>query len=263
MENVTWSEEGILASDVWAIPKSLEPMSAQEERTAWRKTVKVLDNLCGISDALMLDPLILALTDALMRSKEELARGRTDWQGRRTQSFIHANTSASRICCTAPTRSGTRIRRSTERSGRTPRSRSRRSRSWRACKRRLPSTSSATASRSASPTRWRRETTRGGVILIRYLAHNREEEDMEKHTVAYTFDGELVSSATDEGGTMTLFRVDEDAYFIHIDMRDIANDVVPGAPRHAVLEVGCTPKGLSEDIIKAWFPKLLAPQSGQ
>jgi hypothetical protein len=61
MENVSWNEEGILASDVWAIPKSLEPMSAQEERAAWRKTVKVLGNLCGISDA-------------LMHSKEELAR---------------------------------------------------------------------------------------------------------------------------------------------------------------------------------------------
>jgi hypothetical protein len=74
MENVTWKEEGILASHLWSIPKSLEPMSAEEERTAWRKTVKVLDNLCGLSDALMLDPLILALTDALMRSREELAR---------------------------------------------------------------------------------------------------------------------------------------------------------------------------------------------
>lgn len=49
-------------------------MSAEEERAAWRKTVKVLDNLCSLSDTLMLDPLILALTDALMRSKEELAR---------------------------------------------------------------------------------------------------------------------------------------------------------------------------------------------
>jgi hypothetical protein len=61
MENVTWNEEGILASDVWAIPKNLEPMSAQEERAAWRNTVKVLGNLCGMSDA-------------LMHSKEELAR---------------------------------------------------------------------------------------------------------------------------------------------------------------------------------------------
>jgi len=67
MENVTWT-------DMWSIPKSLEPMSAEEERTAWRKTVKVLDNLCGLSDALMLGPFTLALTDALMRSKEELAR---------------------------------------------------------------------------------------------------------------------------------------------------------------------------------------------
>jgi hypothetical protein len=67
MENVTWT-------DMWSIPKSLEPMSAEEERRAWRKTVKVLDNLCGLSDALMLGPFTLALTDALMRSKEELAR---------------------------------------------------------------------------------------------------------------------------------------------------------------------------------------------
>jgi hypothetical protein len=130
MENVSWNEEGILASDVWAIPKSLEPMSAQEERAAWRKTVKVLGGLCGMSDALMLDPLILALTDALMRSKEELARRRTVSRDRRAQSFIRANTGASRDCCVAPTRSGTRIRRSAARSGRTPRSRSRRSRSW-------------------------------------------------------------------------------------------------------------------------------------
>jgi hypothetical protein len=73
MENA-WYEEQILASDVWSIPKNLEPTSAEEERASWRKTVKVLGGLCSLSDTLMLDPLILALTDALMRSKEELAR---------------------------------------------------------------------------------------------------------------------------------------------------------------------------------------------
>jgi hypothetical protein len=67
MENVAWT-------DMWSIAMDLEPMSAEEERRAWRRTAKVLDNLCGLSDALMCGPLTLALTDALMRSKEELAR---------------------------------------------------------------------------------------------------------------------------------------------------------------------------------------------
>lgn len=34
----------------------------------------MLDNLCGMADALMLEPLILALGDALGRSQEELRR---------------------------------------------------------------------------------------------------------------------------------------------------------------------------------------------
>ena len=88
MENVTWNEEGILASDVWAIPKNLESMSAEEQLAAWRKTVKVLEGLCSLADTLMLDPLILALTDALMRSKEELARAE-DRLGRPEGAELH------------------------------------------------------------------------------------------------------------------------------------------------------------------------------
>ncbi len=49
-------------------------MTPEGERAAWRTTVRMLDHLCGMADALMLDPLILALTDALGRSREESAR---------------------------------------------------------------------------------------------------------------------------------------------------------------------------------------------
>jgi hypothetical protein len=49
-------------------------MTPQEEREAWRKTVRALDSLCGMADGLMLDPLILALADALNRAHEELYR---------------------------------------------------------------------------------------------------------------------------------------------------------------------------------------------
>jgi hypothetical protein len=78
---------------------------------------------------------------------------------------------------------------------------------------------------------------------------------MERRTVEYTFEGEKLSSVTDEHATTTLYRTPEDTYFVHIDARHIGD--------HAVLEVGCFPRGLPEDIIKAWFPKLLATQSGQ
>ena len=74
--NTVWEEEQILASDVWAVAKSLTAMSGEDELEAWRKTVKVLDNLCGMADGLVLDPLILALTDAKVRAEEELARAR-------------------------------------------------------------------------------------------------------------------------------------------------------------------------------------------
>jgi hypothetical protein len=86
---------------------------------------------------------------------------------------------------------------------------------------------------------------------------------MEQHTVEVAFEAEEISSISDESGILTLYRTPEDTYFVHIDMRHIAEDVVPGAPRHAVLEVGCSPKGFPEDIIKAWWPDLLATQSGQ
>jgi hypothetical protein len=72
-ENATWSEE-YPAHDLWSIEKSLTPMSPEEELEAWRTTVKVLDGLCSMADGLVLDPLILALNDAITRAREELER---------------------------------------------------------------------------------------------------------------------------------------------------------------------------------------------
>ena len=42
-------------------------MTPEEEAEALRKTVKALDGLCAMADALMLEPLILTLGDALAR----------------------------------------------------------------------------------------------------------------------------------------------------------------------------------------------------
>jgi hypothetical protein len=86
---------------------------------------------------------------------------------------------------------------------------------------------------------------------------------MEQHTVEVTFEGELVSSVADEGGTMTLYRTPEDTYFMHIDTRHVAQDVAQVVGRDAVLEVGCSPHGLPEDIIRSWYPDLWEAQSRQ
>ena len=71
-ENGTWAEEHVLASDLWAIGKSMAPMTPEEELEAWRTTTRALDNLCGMATGLMLEP--LALADALGRAREEERR---------------------------------------------------------------------------------------------------------------------------------------------------------------------------------------------
>ncbi len=86
---------------------------------------------------------------------------------------------------------------------------------------------------------------------------------MEQHTVEVTFEAELVSSVTDEHGTLTLYRTPEDTYFIHIDTRHVAEDVAPLGGRNAVLEVGCSPHGLPEDKIRSWYPDLWEAQVRQ
>ena len=70
----TWTEEHVLASDLWAAGKSMEPMTAEEELEAWRKTTRALDSLCGMATGLLLEPLELALADALGRAREEERR---------------------------------------------------------------------------------------------------------------------------------------------------------------------------------------------
>ncbi len=75
MENGTWTEDNhYLASDVWGIEKNMTPMTPEEELAAWRTTSRMLDSLCGMADGLLLDPLILALADALDRAREEERR---------------------------------------------------------------------------------------------------------------------------------------------------------------------------------------------
>ena len=70
----TWTEGHVPASDLWATGKSMGTMSAEEDLEAWRTTTRALDSLCGMADALMLEPLILALADALGRAREEERR---------------------------------------------------------------------------------------------------------------------------------------------------------------------------------------------
>ena len=77
-ENMTtWrdDEETILDSDIWGVAKNLTPYdSPEEELEAWKKTVKVLDHLCNVAEALWLDPLLLALVDAKSRAEDERER---------------------------------------------------------------------------------------------------------------------------------------------------------------------------------------------
>jgi hypothetical protein len=87
---------------------------------------------------------------------------------------------------------------------------------------------------------------------------------MEQHTVEYTFEGELVSTVTQESGTLTLYRTPDDTYFVHIDMRHIAEeDVGRGIPPHAVLDDGHAGLGHSEDFARHFWPELFSTQSGR
>jgi hypothetical protein len=74
-EQNTWTEDDhYLASDVWGIEKAMETMTPEEELKAWRTTSGMLNHLCAMADALMLEPLILAQADALGRAREEERR---------------------------------------------------------------------------------------------------------------------------------------------------------------------------------------------
>jgi hypothetical protein len=68
-----WGEAGT-PTDLWSVGKALTFADPDEAAQAWRKTVRTLEGLCQVADALMLEPLQLALVDALARSGEELER---------------------------------------------------------------------------------------------------------------------------------------------------------------------------------------------
>ena len=68
-----WGEAGT-PTDLWSVSKSLTFADPDEAVEAWRKTVRTLEGLCQVADALTLEPLQLALVDALARSGEELER---------------------------------------------------------------------------------------------------------------------------------------------------------------------------------------------
>ena len=73
-ENGTWTEDRVPASDLWDDGKRMGPMTPEEELEAWRTTTRALDSLCGMATGLMLEPLELALADALGRAREEERR---------------------------------------------------------------------------------------------------------------------------------------------------------------------------------------------
>jgi hypothetical protein len=76
---------------------------------------------------------------------------------------------------------------------------------------------------------------------------------MERHTVEYTFDGEKLSSVAGEHADLTLYRTDEETFFVHLDARKVGG--------HSILEVGAYPRGLSEHDIRCMWPELLETQS--
>jgi hypothetical protein len=82
-----------------------------------------------------------------------------------------------------------------------------------------------------------------------------EEEDMERHTVEYTFEGEKLSFVAGEHADLTLYRTDRDTYFVYLDARKVGGG--------AVLEVGENPRGFSEHDIRDLWPELLEAQSRQ
>jgi len=82
-----------------------------------------------------------------------------------------------------------------------------------------------------------------------------QEENMERQTVEYTFEGEKLSSVAGEYADLTLFRTDLGGYYVHLDARKVGG--------HLVLEVGAFPRGLSEQDIRRMWPELLEAQSRQ
>jgi hypothetical protein len=77
---------------------------------------------------------------------------------------------------------------------------------------------------------------------------------IEQHTVEVTFEGEMVSSISDESGILTLYRTPEDTYFVHIDARKNGEQ--------SVLEIGHYPHGHTESSARHMWPELFSNQGG-
>ena len=76
---------------------------------------------------------------------------------------------------------------------------------------------------------------------------------MARRTVEYTFEGEKLSSVFGEHADLTLYRTDEDTYFVHLDARKVGDN--------AVLETGVNPRGFTEHDVRVLWPELLEAQS--
>jgi hypothetical protein len=63
-----------LASDLWGVQKALSAMSDEEQLALWEQAVAVLHDFGKLAQTLHNDPLLLAVTDAKVRSEEELER---------------------------------------------------------------------------------------------------------------------------------------------------------------------------------------------
>jgi hypothetical protein len=90
-------------------------------------------------------------------------------------------------------------------------------------------------------------------VSIRVAGRDHEEDDMEKHAVECTFEGELISSFSDEHSTRKLYRTPEDRYLVYIDMRGSLGE-------RAVLDGGRSGLGHSEYVARYHWPELFAAE---
>ena len=74
MTETRWVDEECRASDLWCVEKSITPLGDGKQLAKWEQAVAVLGDLGKLAETLWNDPLILALTDALVRAEEEKAR---------------------------------------------------------------------------------------------------------------------------------------------------------------------------------------------
>jgi hypothetical protein len=99
--------------------------------------------------------------------------------------------------------------------------------------------------------------------MLRPAPYFERRKMIEQHTLEIAFGAELVASISGKHGTTTLYRTPEDTYVVYMDMRHIAEDVLPGAPRDAVLDDGHAGLGHSESFVRHHWPELFTSQARQ